>query len=61
MAGSRTIGESIEELARPIVAESRREASYREMSLDADRESEAGERTESLIQDSLRGGPLAPR
>lgn len=60
-AGSRTISEVIEELARPIVAESSLDASYREMSLDADREREADEWTEGLIGDSLPGGQLAPR
>lgn len=61
VAGSRTISELIEELARPIVAESSLEASYREMSLDADREREADEWTEGLIQDSLPGSPHVPR
>ena len=61
VAGSRTIGELIEELARPIVAETNLEAAYREMSLDQDREREAAEWIEGLIQDSQPGGPNAPR
>ncbi len=60
-AGSRSISELIEELARPIVAESSLEALYREMSFDVDREGEADEWTEGLIQDSLPRGPHAPR
>ena len=59
MAGDRTIGELIADLARPILAESTLEASYREMSFDVDREREACEWTEGLIQDSIPGGKHA--
>ena len=41
-AGNRTISELIEELARPVVAESGLEDSYPEMSADLEREREAG-------------------
>ena len=58
-AGGCPISEVIEELARPIVAESCLEDSYREMSLDQDREREATEWIEALIEDSFPGGPLA--
>ena len=57
----RTIREVIEELARPIVAESCLEASYREMSLDKDRERQAAEWIEGLIDDSWPGGEHVPR
>ena len=56
VAGDRTISELIEELARPVLAESNLEAAYREMSADSERESEAMEWVESLIQDSLPNG-----
>jgi predicted CopG family antitoxin len=61
VAGRRTISEFIEELARPIVAESCLEAAYRDMIQDGDREREATEWIEGLVQDSLPGGPDAPR
>ncbi len=61
VAGDRTIGELIEELARPIIIESCLEASYRDMILDEDREREADEWTEGLIRDSLPEDPDAPR
>ena len=57
VAGSRTISELIEELARPIMAETSLEAAYREMSIDEDREREAAEWIEGLIQDSLPRRP----
>ena len=60
VAGNRTIGELIEDLARPIMGETSLEASYREMSMDQDREREAAEWIEGLIQDSL-GGQHASR
>ena len=60
-AGRRTISEVIEELARPIVAESHLEAAYREMSLDEDREREASEWIEGLIHDPFQDGQLGPR
>ena len=61
VAGGRTISEFIEELARPIVTESVLEASYRDMILDSDREREAAEWIEGLVQDSLPDGRDAPR
>ena len=61
VAGDRTIGELIEELARPIITESCLEASYREMILDEDREREADEWAEGLVRDSLPGDHDAPR
>jgi len=61
VAGGRTIGEFIEELARPVVTESVLEASYRDMILDSDRECEAVEWIEGLVQDSLPGGHDAPQ
>jgi predicted CopG family antitoxin len=61
VAGGRTISEFIEELARPIVTESILEASYRDMILDSDREREAAEWIEGLVQDSLPDGRDAPR
>ena len=61
VAGNRTISEFIVELARTVVAQASLEAAYREMSLDADRERDAGEWSEGLIQDSFPGGPVAPR
>jgi hypothetical protein len=57
----RTIGELIEELARPMITESCLEASYRDMILDKDREREAEEWTECLIRDSLPQNPDVPR
>jgi predicted CopG family antitoxin len=60
-AGNRSISEVIEELARPIVAEAALEESYRELSLDADRELEAVEWIEALVGDSAPGGEIAPR
>jgi predicted CopG family antitoxin len=59
VAGDRTMSELIEELARPVVATASLEASYREMSSDVDREREADEWTESLIQDSFPGGHVS--
>lgn len=62
VAGTRTISELIEELARPLVAASSSlESSYSEMSQDGAREQEASEWIEGLIQDSLPGRPDAPR
>jgi predicted CopG family antitoxin len=61
VAGGRTISELIEELARPIVAESGLEASYRDMVLDEERERAATEWIEGLVGDSVPGGPDAPR
>jgi predicted CopG family antitoxin len=61
VAGGRTISELIEELARPIVTESGLEASYQDMALDDEREREATEWIEGLVQDSLPSGPHAPR
>ena len=61
VAGGRTIGELIEELARPVVAGNSLEVAYSEMSLDVEREREAAEWSEGLIQDSLPGGKIAPR
>jgi predicted CopG family antitoxin len=61
VAGDRTIGELIEELARPVIIESCLEASYRDMILDEDREREADEWTEGLVGDSLPGAPHVPR
>jgi len=61
VAGDRTIGELIEELARPMITESCLEASYRDMILDEDREREADEWTEGLVGDSLPGAPDVPR
>ena len=62
VAGNRTISELIEELARPVVAETSLEAAYQRMSVDQDREREAAEWIEGLIQDSVPGGgPYAPR
>ena len=61
VAGSRTISELIEELARPVLAETSLEAAYREMSLDQDREREAADWIEGLIQDSLPCGEHALR
>jgi predicted CopG family antitoxin len=55
VAGSRTVGEFLEELARPGVAESQLEAAYQEMMLDADRERAAAEWIEGLTGDSLAG------
>lgn len=60
-AGRRMIGEAIEELARPILAESHLESAYRQMSLDGDREREASEWIEGLIHDPFPGGQLGPR
>lgn len=50
-AGNRSISEFIEELARPAVAHASLDAAYHEMALDADREREACEWSEGLIQD----------
>jgi predicted CopG family antitoxin len=61
VAGERSISEFIEELARPVVAESCLEASYRDMIQDGDREREAAEWVEGLVEDSLPGGQDAPR
>jgi len=52
----RTISELFEELARPIANDSSLEASYREMTLDGDREREAAELIEGLVHDSLPAG-----
>ena len=60
-AGNRTMSELIEDLARPIVAESSLEVSYREMSADVERECEANAWAEGLVEDSLPGGGHAPR
>ena len=61
VADGRTISEVIEELARPVIAESELDGSYREMSLDANRERDASEWIEGVVQDSLPGGSIAPR
>lgn len=61
VADGRTISEVIEELARPVIAESELDGSYREMSLDANRERDASEWIEGVFQDSLPGGSIAPR
>ena len=61
VAGGRAISEFIEELTRPIVTESFLEAAYRDMILDGDREREATEWVEGLIQDSASGSNDAPR
>ena len=56
-AGSRTISEVLEDLARRVVAHQgdKHDAEYLEMSLDADREREADEWSEGLIDNPLRG------
>ena len=61
VVGHRTLSEFIEELARPVVAQASLEAAYREMSLDVEREREAGEWSEALIGDSVPGGVDASR
>ena len=61
VAGSRTISQFIEELARPAVARAGLDAAYREMGLDAERENEALEWSEALIQDGAPGGQDAAR
>jgi predicted CopG family antitoxin len=48
VAGPRTISEVIEDLARPAVADL--ESAYAEMSLDSDREREATDWIEGLVQ-----------
>ena len=53
VAGSRSIGEFLEDLALPAANESRLEAAYREMALDDEREREASEWIEGLVKDSL--------
>ena len=60
-AGDQSVDEFIAELARPLLAQAGLEDAYREMSLDADRENEATEWSESLIGDSWPGGPVAPQ
>ena len=59
-AGGRTVSEFFEELARPMVTESCLEASYSDMILDGDREREAAESIEGLVEDSLPGDQNAP-
>ena len=59
VAGPRTISEVIEDLARPAVADL--ESAYKEMSLDSEREREATDWIEGLIQDSLPGNHHATR
>lgn len=61
MAGERTLGEVIEDMARPIVAENTLAASYEAMSLDVDREMEALEWSEGLIADSYQSDDHASR
>ena len=61
VAGSRTISQFIEDLARPVLAQASLDASYREMGLDVEREHQALEWSEALIQDWTAGGPDAPR
>ncbi len=61
VAGSRTIGEFLEELTRPALGESRLEAAYRDMVLDGAREREATEWAEVTVRDSLAGNRDAPR
>ncbi len=61
VAGDRTISELIEDLARPVLALANLETAYREMSGDLDREREANEWSEGLIQDSFPGGSNAAR
>ena len=61
VAGSRTIGEFLEELTRPLVTESCLEAAYRDMILDSEREREATEWIEGVVHDSVAGDRDAPR
>ena len=61
VAAGRTISEFFEELARPVVSESCLEASYKDMSLDSDREREAAEWIDGLLHDPLSTAPDAPR
>jgi hypothetical protein len=61
VAGQRTISEFFEELARPVVIASCLEALYKDMILNDEREREATERIEALVQDSLPGVHNAPR
>ena len=61
VAGSRTISQFIEDLARPLVAQASLDASYREMGLDAERENDALDWSEALIQDWPAGGPDVAR
>ena len=61
VADGRTISEVIEDLARTSIGDAALENSYKEMSLDCDRECEAAEWIEGLIQDPLPGSQRAPR
>lgn len=61
IAGSRTINEFLEDLARPMADESRLEAAYRDMILDGEREREATEWIEGLTHDSLTSDHDAAR
>lgn len=55
------MSEVIEDLTRPMMAESALQAAYREISLDTEGEREATEWVEGLIGDSLPGGDHVPR
>lgn len=61
VAGSRSIGEFIQDLTRPVVTEFCLDAEYRDMALDAEREREAVEWADGVIRDSISPGNDAPR
>jgi predicted CopG family antitoxin len=61
IAGKRSVGEFLVELARPLIAESFLEAAYLDMALDSEREREATEWSEGLVYDSSAGAPDAAR